>query len=139
MGMEPPAHTDGRSLVPLIEAAARGEQLEPEGDEVQSLAYLDRTWGQQKKKPRPLVAVRRNGHRLLITTGADLPEKVELFIHDTDPTEQENVAQEHPEIAEDLRAAATQRLADQPPWETPQIELDDFYREQLRALGYVVQ
>jgi len=63
----------GRSLVPLMQAAARGEEPAPERP---SDAQLDRTWGQVDARPLPLVSVIRGDLRLFHRPNA--PRAAEL-------------------------------------------------------------
>ncbi|HUO63465.1 MAG TPA: sulfatase [Terriglobales bacterium] len=126
--------TDGRSLVPLIEASADGK---PAPASEVAVAYLDQTWGQEKEPSAPIVSVQRDGKRLIVGTK---PARLNLYDHATDPTEQKSVADQQPEVVAELRAQADALLASTPPWgQSPQIQLDAFYREQLKALGYVVK
>ena len=59
LGLPPLENTDGRSRVPEILAAARGEPG-PE-DETTAIAHLDQTWGQRVETRSPNVAVSREG------------------------------------------------------------------------------
>ena len=68
-----------------------------------------------------------------------LPASDELFDHRDDPVELENVLQDQPEVAEDLRAQIDAFLEDtEPAWQTLDIELDTMRLNQLRALGYKI-
>ena len=57
-----------------------------------------------------------------------------------DSGEESDVAEENPEIADDLRAALDEYEQQGPVFDSvPQIELNDMELRQLRALGYVVE
>ena len=85
---------DGRTLVPDIQAAARGERHHDDGTAV---AILDQTWGRDNRKPEPQVAVNRGPWRLVYSSAR--PEQPELFDKETDPREQRNVAADRPEFS----------------------------------------
>src|SRR5262245_15023634 len=126
---------DGRSLVPLIRAAAQGKPLPPDGSP--AFAELDQTWGQNGREPSPMVAVASDGFRYVTTAAGG----EELFDHGSDPVETVDVLREHADVAERLRSAARGYLELPPaPWggETPTVELDEMELNQLRALGYAV-
>ncbi len=136
VGLPPFPQADGRSLVPLITAAARGE---PAGGEAPpSYGYLDRSWGQRDQPSNPLVSVTSNGRRLLLHTSPE--RKLELFDHATDPTEQHDLAAERPDQVAELEPLLEQSLREQPVWGAPrEVELDEMSLELLRALGYVAK
>jgi arylsulfatase A-like enzyme len=125
----------GRSLVPLMQAAARGEEPAPERP---SYAQLDRTWGQVDARPLPLVSVIRGDLRLFHRPNA--PRAAELYDLSSDPGERNNLARVRPEEVAQLRRQAETHLATPPPeWGAPEDrELDEMRLQQLRALGYVV-
>ena len=60
-GLPPLEHADGVSLVPLMQAAARGEAE----DALTSVAYLDQHWGQMERDPAPLIAVKQADKRII--------------------------------------------------------------------------
>lgn len=134
MGMPPRQGTRGRSLVPLIEAAARGAE---NGDQVRPrFSHLDQTWGQRNAKPKPLVSVIDDGYRFFRQT-VDGTE--ELYDVEADPYEQKDITDRHPEVVERLRGMVRAYLESEPGWGGPDdVALDDFELGQLRALGYVV-
>jgi len=137
IGLEPPAVSDGRSTVPLIEAALAGESGSPaDNGYARAIGFLDRTWGNREEAPLPTLSITGGGQRFILRA----PDHVELYEHATDPTEQQNLAEQRSEDAERLRAEAEKLLAEKPVWgDTPKIEIDEMYLEQLRALGYVVK
>jgi arylsulfatase len=133
LGFPPVEPSDGRSAVPLIEAALGGAG--PEANGVSSVGYLDRTWGARDEDPRPLVSVASGGKRLIRG-----PDQTELFDDSLDPRNQKDLSKEQPEALAKLQSEADEVLGAKPPWgETPKVELDEMYLDQLRALGYVVK
>jgi len=140
IGLSPLESTDGRSRVDDIRVAGRGTSI-PDGLEAEpTFAMLDQTWGRDRQDPAPLVAVHQEGWRLFHgTVGSTEPK---LFDKRIDPTEQNDVANEHPKVVESLVSVVEQHLdASPPPWgdASEKIELDDMQINQLRALGYGVQ
>jgi arylsulfatase A-like enzyme len=134
LGLPPLENADGRSLVPLIEAAARGEQVAGDGA---SMAFLDINWGQTDLAPEPLIAVRKDGKRMLVKVNKG---EVQLFDHTTDPGEKNNLVGTAPPWAPELREMAQKQLTAPPAWEkVPEVQIDDMYKDQLRALGYVIK
>ncbi len=133
LGMEPLPGADGRSLVPLMEAASGGGSGPP------VFSQLDRRWGRPGEEPAPMVAVTRDNLRLLLPV--DRPEAAELYDHASDPAESQNLAEVRPEEAKQLRELADAHLAGaESPWQAApkEVELDRMRLEQLRALGYVI-
>ncbi len=138
VGLPPLPDTDGRSLVPLIEAAAG---LAPAPDDLTNrvlYSQIDKNWGRTSRDPDPLVAVISENQRMVHRSST--PGRVELFDWTEDPNEQKNIASEHPERVAELTALVQAHLEQSnSQWgETPEIELDDMKKAQLRALGYVV-
>jgi arylsulfatase A-like enzyme len=137
LGLPPLEGPDGRSRLPLILSAARGE-APAEGDGP-AFAQIDRRWAREKLAPAPMVAVAEGDFRFVYSTGAEPRE--ELFRAEGDALEQRNIAEEQPEVAARLRTLAQQYLeSPPPPWggEAPTVELDEMELNQLRALGYAV-
>jgi arylsulfatase A-like enzyme len=137
LGLEPPRYTDGRSTVPLIEAAVEGRPAQPaDNGSARAVGYLDRTWGNREEPPKPTVSITGGGKRFVYRASDD----VELFDHETDPWEQRNLAPQRKDEVTHLRSEAEELLAEKPAYgEAPKIEIDEMYLEQLRALGYVVK
>ncbi len=135
VGLPPMEDVDGRSLVPIIEATARGEQLEE--PERRRFAYLDRHWGKRQLEPQPLEAV-EDGRYKLIRQSA--PDRLQMFDLENDPTEQTNISESFPEVAARLGRDLDQTAAvEEPSWGAPEeVEIDDMQLGQLRALGYVI-
>ncbi len=138
LGLPPLENTDGRSRVPEILAAARGEPG-PEDDTI-AIAHLDQTWGQRVQTLSPNVAVSEGGFRYLLFGAADGGAREELYDAGHDARELEDRTEDEPEVAARLREQAKQYLALEPPWKgpAPQLELDELQLNQLRALGYAV-
>jgi arylsulfatase A-like enzyme len=138
LGLPPLPDVDGRSLVPQIVAAAKGEP--PPDAEGLAFAQIDQAWGRTRETPRPMVAVNQGQWRLMFRAGR--PERTELFDKWQDPREQNNLADEEPEITEALKERAVGYLkSPPPPWgeDAPSVEIDEMQMNQLRALGYGVQ
>jgi arylsulfatase A-like enzyme len=130
---------DGRSRVPEILAAARGEPLQD--DEAPAFAELDRTWGQRLREPLPTVAVTQGSLRYVMNSLPQGQQQEELFDADNDAAELQNLLEERPEAAERLRALARSHLESPPaPWasEVRTLEMDEIQLDQLRALGYAL-
>jgi arylsulfatase A-like enzyme len=139
LGLPPLEGADGRSRVPEILAAARGEPLQDDG--APAFAELDRTWGQRMREPLPTVAVTQGNFRYVMTSLAEGQEREELFDAAGDPLELRDLLEERPEVAERLRALARSHLESPPaPWgaEVPTLEIDELQLNQLRALGYAL-
>jgi len=138
VGMPPMEGVDGRSLVPLIEAAGRGEVPSAEDLARPRMAFLDQTWGQRSADPRPLFLVEEGKERLFLQ---DVPGgKVELYDRVADPGETENLVLRDPEVVKRLSSEIpTYASLPEPTWGRPlEVELDDMELGHLRALGYVV-
>jgi len=134
LGMPQPEASDGRSLVPLALAAARGEA--PSDGSPPAFAFLDRSWTQAAAEPAPLVSVRTEDSTLLVGKGR--PELTELYDQSSDPREQRNLSRTDPERAKELEPLVDALLKQQAPWgNAVEVEIDEIRRDQLRALGYV--
>jgi len=138
LGLPPLEGADGRSRVPEMLAAARGEPG-PE-DTATPIAHLDQTWGQRVETTAPNVTVSDRGFRYVLFRDAKGGAREELFDADHDAVELENRLEAEPEVAERLREQAVLYLASKPPWKeaAPKLELDELQLNQLRALGYAV-
>lgn len=146
LGIEGPPGVDGRSALPWIEAAARGEAGAGAARPV--FAQLDRTWGQPSAPPSPFLRVVAGPWRRIepipdpgAVPAADL--RPQLFDARSDPAEQRDLAGSPgfsmpPETDE---ALARHLAAQVPPWGTApgEVRLDDLELDQLRALGYAVE
>ena len=131
-----PPDVDGRSLVPDILAAARGEAL-ADGKRA-AIAHLDQNWGRRTQPPQLTVAVSEGALRYVRVS--DRGRRLEqLFDADADPAELSDRAAEDPESLARLRSTADAYLESTPPWgESPRREIDELELNQLRALGYAI-
>jgi arylsulfatase A-like enzyme len=138
LGLEVPQGIDGRSLVPEILAAARGEAL-PAADRT-AIAHLDRAWGGRRPESEPTVAVSDGKLRFVRFPTPNGGAAVEqLFDSSLDPKELENLAEVSPEEFARLRARADAYLEEKPVWGAPPTrEIGEMELNQLRALGYAV-
>ena len=137
LGLPPFENVDGRSRVPEILAAARGE-AGPEDGTV-AIAHLDRSWGQRVETRAPNVSVSEGGFRYLLFGAPDGGAREELYDAARDPKELEDITEQEPAVAERMREQAKQYLAGEPPWkDAPNLELDELQLNQLRALGYAI-
>jgi len=128
VGLRAPAAFEGRSLVPLMELK------EPPSPPIFWVAL-----GEPSDDRRPnRIAVRRGTHTLV---ASEAFARLELYEHDTDPTQREDVASERPGISGELRDLAARFYEEQlergrardAGTATPSEE----EIEKLRALGYL--
>jgi arylsulfatase A-like enzyme len=126
---------DGRSQLPQLLAAARGESPIP--GEVPRFAHIDQNWGKTKKPERPMVSVSDGKYRLVIGASAGAGR---LFDRSVDIREQHDLGDELPETLARMRELAKDYLASPPaPWgAAPEVGIGEDELEQLRALGYSV-
>ena len=138
LGLPPLDDPDGRSKVPEMLAAARGEAA-PE-DAPAAIAHLDQTWGQRVPTRSPNVSVVDGEFSYLLFGAPDGAAREELYRLGAREWEREDLAREQPEVAARMRAQAKEYLAQEPSWTEPNsgLELDEIQLEQLRALGYAV-
>jgi arylsulfatase A-like enzyme len=140
VGLPPLPDADGRSLVPLVLAAAGVPAPDAAQLERPVFAQLQRGWGRPKRtNAASLVSVTDRNQRLLATLDDAPPE---LYDRAADPSEQRDLAASDPESARRLRALADDYARDtRPPWgEAPrEVELDELRLNHLRALGYAVE
>lgn len=137
-GLPPLPDSDGRSLVPAIEAAARHAD---EGPGRPAYAYLERSWGTEGAPSRPTLSVRDGDRRLILSVSPSEGEReLELFDGAADPKETEDLADARPEWVRELLPGLEATLGFPPVWkDVPEVELDELSRDMLRALGYVVK
>jgi arylsulfatase A-like enzyme len=138
LGLPPIPVSDGRSRLPELLAAARGEP-QTIGEE-RGFAYLDQFWGQRTKARVPTVSIVEGPLRYVWTASPQgRPATEELFDASSDPGELHSVLTERPEDAERLRAAVQEHLETElVPWaaDRPSLEINELELNQLRALGY---
>lgn len=136
IGLETPPGLDGRSLVPDLLAAARGEAL-PVADRT-AFAHLDQTWGQTTSPSRITVSV-ADATRRYVRSERNGKRVEQLFDAEADPRELQNQVEREPELLERLRERADSELEQTPPWgESPRREVGELELNQLRALGYAI-
>ncbi len=137
LGLPPLEGVDGRSRVPEILAAARGEPAP--ADETIAIAHLDQTWGQRVETTAPNVSVSRGSLRYLLFRSAGAIRE-QLFDARRDPREREERLADEPEAAKEMRTVAERYLQSEPPWgaRAPTLDIDEIQLNQLRALGYAV-
>ena len=140
LGLPEMEDVDGRSRVPEMLAAARGEAVPAR--ERPAIAHLDRNWGQRGRDPAPHVVLEDGGMRFSYTHFAKGQPRLELFDTSTDPAELQNVAQENPDMTKELTELAKTYIdhSPEPPWgdAAPTLEIDEIQLNQLRALGYQI-
>ena len=135
LDLPPLEDADGRSRLPEILAAARGERA-PVRDRPR-FAHLDQTWARSARPARPMVSVSDGPFRLFRREGAE----PELYDRSTDPREQVDLGPDRPEVLARMTQLAEDYLARSPAgWSGgPDVEIDPEELEQLRALGYQVE
>ena len=129
---------DGRSRTADIVAAAERRSA-PEGDST-AFAQLQAGWSLDPEESNPIVAFNQDRWRLVYD--GRMPDRPQLFDKENDPAESRNLAQNEPEVVEDLSAGVERYLEmNEAPWgdAAPVIEIDDMQLQQLRAIGYGVQ
>jgi hypothetical protein len=136
-------NTDGRSRVPDILAAARGEPAAD--DALPAFAFLDQNWGKREIDAAPTVAVAVGRFRYVMAPSqhgkVGAPTLEVLFDAEADARELESVLETNPELAARFREMVERHLATEPaPWgvDVPTLEIDEIRLQQLRALGYKV-
>ncbi len=133
---------DGRSLLPLVEAAAKGETLPFDRP---AFSQIDRTWGRPSAEPDVLIGVTQGKFRAMRPLAPGKEGEVEYFDSTQDAWEAKNLAAPAnggqktlpPELAQSLDG-----YLNLPPvkWGKPlEVPLDEMELNQLRALGYVVK
>ena len=136
LGLPPLPDAEGLPLLPLIEAAARGEQPPAEFAEREVFSQLDRHWGQVGKKPNPFVAVIDPPYRYF--EQRRMPQHSALFDHSNDPKEEENLLRKQPPVLDELKQKVADYMEREPVWEVEAEELSELELNQLRALGYKI-
>jgi arylsulfatase A-like enzyme len=136
LGLPPLDDADGRSRLPEILAAARGEPA-PDRDGPR-FAHIDQAWGRSARPPSPMVSVSEGPFRLFRREGTERPELYDLS---ADPHEQIDLGPDRPEVLSRMTKLAEEYLAREPAaWSGgPDVEIDPQELEELRALGYQVE
>lgn len=136
VGLEMPAGIDGRSRVPEILAAVRGETLL---DATDGFAHLDQTWGQRGVASRSTLAIARGPLRYVFSEAPNGDVYEELFDASGDPRELSNALAGNLETLAEFRVEAEEHLKVEPPWGVvDRLEVDQMQLNQLRALGYAL-
>jgi len=136
LGLPQMEGVDGRSTLPAIRAAARGEAPPPDSEP--SYAELDQRWGRPSAEYTPTVSASLDDYRYLFWAQADGAEV--LLDRRGDPGELTNVLEREHEVARELRSSVRRYLDEspKPPWgdDAPTVKIDEMQLQQLRALGY---
>ena len=133
---------DGISLLPLVVAAAKGEN--PAYDRP-VFSQIDRSWGRPSADPDVLVAVTQGPYRAMRPLAAGKELEVEYFDHTQDPWEAKNLAAPANGGQKALPPELVQSLdgyLNLPPvaWGKPsEVPLEEMDLSALKALGYVVK
>ena len=137
LGLEAIPGADGRSLLPLIEAAGHGDEAEAKDLSDRAVySQLNAFWGQSERDPSQIVALVKSPYRFVHYEELD---SWQLFDHSSDPLEQTDIAAENSELVEAFRAQMNEYLAgSNEHWQAPTIEVDEMRLNQLRALGYAI-
>jgi arylsulfatase A-like enzyme len=139
-GLPPLPGADGRSLVPLVLAAAGVDGSDAAALERPVFAQLERGWGRpQAKNSASLVSVTDGNLRLLATLSGEPAPR--LYDRAADPTEQRDLAATDSAATARLRALVDDYAkSGKPPWGAAprEVELDELRLNHLRALGYVI-
>jgi len=132
VGLEPLPEADGKSRAGWM-IGDRTAEAEPV-----VISHLDRSWGQPKMDPNPVIGVQQGAYRLI--HDVNHPEKDQLFHVESDRLEKTDVARDATDALAKLQDRAKLYLQGKTPWEggAPEIELDDLHLRQLRALGYSI-
>ena len=140
LGLPALPDTDGRSLLPEILAAVRGQVAPREAEP--AVAHLDRNWGTPGSESLHNIALEDGGFRFIRTASRGAPEiSEELFHRVSDPEEMVDVTLEYPEVAKRLGESVDAYLeSEESPWgvEAPAVSIDEMELNQLRALGYAL-
>jgi arylsulfatase A-like enzyme len=137
LGLPPLPAAQGRSLLPAIDAAAAGR--ETADARPPAVAHMDWIWG----NPDPgngatLVKVVQEPFRLIRTLVPGEAGSAQLY---ADPEERSEVSARHPETTRELEEQVQRYLREASARTRPseQVTLDRMKREQLEALGYVIE
>ena len=137
MGLPSLPGAEGQSLLPLIEAAAAGDESQA-GELATRPVYsqLNKRWGQPLEEGAlDLVAVVDEPYRFIRMEPSGMKA---LFNHESDAGERVNVAPTEAAKVEEMEQLLANFLAEAAtPWENmPTVEIDAMRLGQLRALGY---
>ena len=134
LGLPPPPHADGRSLLGIL-SAGPGAPV----DTVPVFSHLDRSWSELGRSPQPLAAVLVR--RLYLVQDLEDPTRAELFDVLADPSQRRNLACDGPpEQLDPLRSQLRAYALREPLWGAAQsVELGPEILGELEQLGYVIQ
>jgi arylsulfatase A-like enzyme len=148
VGLPPLQGVDGRSMLPLVLAAAQpppnSVPSKSSSNNVSSrltrpvISHLDQHWGGRAGRLE-WVSLTDGDSRLIVQR--DHPNSVEFYDSGSDPWEATNRSAESPAALQPMVERIDRYLEDsRPPWgvESPTIEIDELRLNQLRALGYRV-
>lgn len=141
-GVEPPEEVQGQSLLPLI--------VDPEGvsdfGAIRRAAFAERVLPPSMPEmglPHDQYAIVLDGWKLVKNENhADSVPDYELYDHEADPLDLNDVASEHPDVVErltsELETWREYALAQKPPPDSETMEgLSDEEIARLRSLGYI--
>jgi arylsulfatase A-like enzyme len=133
VGLESLPEADGKSRAGWL-IGDRTAEAAPVG-----ISHLDRSWGQPKLDPNPIIGVQEGPYRLIHDAGD--PTKDRLYNVEKDRLERVDMARDGGDTLAKLQDRAKLYLQGKTPWEggAPEIELDDLHLRQLRALGYSIE
>ena len=135
LGLPPLDAADGRSRVPEILAAARGDA--PKAEPEPAYASLHQRWGWESGGDFT-YAVALGSQRYVTGDDADRRHVEQLFDAATDPQERVDLAASRPEELARMRSLVERYREMKPDWEggMKTLEIDEMELNQLRALGY---
>ena len=142
-GIEPPEEAQGQSLLPLIVDPEAGSDF----GAIRRAAFAERvvppSMAGDMGLPHDQYAIVLDGWKLIKNENhADSIPEYELYDHEADPLNLNDVASEHPEIVErlagELETWREYALSQKPPPDTEAIEgLSEEEIARLRSLGYI--
>jgi arylsulfatase A-like enzyme len=135
IGMPPLDAPDGKSRVPALLAAARGEALPAETHP--TFATLHQRWGWPAGGDF-MHAISLGSLRYVVGRDSDDRPVEDLFDASADPFERKNLATTNPEELAKMRELLEHYRELKPDWEggVKTLEIDEMELNQLRALGY---
>lgn len=135
LGLES-GETDGRSRLPEILAAVRGETAAVDG-KAPAIAHLDQHWA-RATTPLTTIAVAEGSQRYVRVKQENGVVVEQLFDSEGDPLERRDHARERPEELARLKSVADAYLEQKPAASVTTREIDELELGHLRALGYAV-
>jgi len=134
LGLPPPPHADGRSLLGIL-----GSEPGAPVDVVPVFSHLDRRWSELGRSPAPVASVLMR--RLYLVQDLEDPTRAELFDVLADPAQRRNLARGGPpEQLDPLRSQLHAYARREPTWGAAQgVELGPEILGELEQLGYVIE